>query len=349
MTLSPDLTAFGWSSFFQSQLSLEDLTETTPMRVTAVHRGEWDVANPDGQLRVPQPSFSIETPATVGDWVLLERESGKVVRLLERYSLFQRRAAGEESKLQLIAANIDTVFVVSSCNADFNLARLERYLVFAGAAEVTPVVVLTKADLADDTAPYRQEAESLLPGLVVECVNAHDPESVAVLKPWCATGQTVALLGSSGVGKSTLVNTLMGDDRQSTGHIREDDSKGRHTTSGRSLHRLGAGGWLLDTPGMRELQLADVEDGVKDVFADITDLATQCKFSNCGHDSEPGCAVRDAVDKGTLEEVRLARFQKLKAEEAFNTLSVAERRARDKSFGKMIKSVTKEAKRRKKR
>lgn len=346
MTLPPDLTTFGWSTFFQSQLSLEDLTETKPVRIMAVHRGAWDVANPDMQGQVTPPAFVQETPATVGDWVLLDVETGRVVRLLERSSLFQRRAAGVGAKLQLIASNVDTVCIVSSCNDDFNLARLERYLVIAQAAGATPVIVLTKADLSDDPSPMRQAAEHLLPGLVVDCVDARDSASVAVLKPWCGIGQTVALLGSSGVGKSTLVNTLTGSDGQETSGIREDDSKGRHTTTGRSLHRLEAGGWLLDTPGMRELQLADVAKGVNDVFADITGLAAQCKFTDCGHSTEPGCAVQTAVASGALDMDRLQRFQKLQAEEAFNTLSVAERRARDKSFGKMIKGVKKEMKRR---
>ena len=345
MTLSLDLAAFGWSPFFQSQLSLEELEQTVPARVSSVHRGAWDIIHPDFQIRLsPLPSFASDTGVTVGDWILVEPESHRAVRLLDRQSLFQRRAAGVDAHMQLIAANVDTVFIVSSCNQDFNIARLERYLVLARDADVTPVIVLTKADLADDVSDYRRQAESLSAGLMVECVDARSQESKDRLAPWCAAGQTVALLGSSGVGKSTLVNTLTGTEDQSTAGIREDDAKGRHTTTGRSLHRLESGGWLLDTPGMRELQLADVEDGLNDVFADIMDLAGRCRFSDCGHDSEPGCAVLKAIESGDLDADRLARYRKLQAEEAFNTQSVAERRANDKAFGKLIKSVMKEKK-----
>lgn len=350
MTLSPDLAAFGWSPFFQTQLSIEDLNDTRPARVIAVHRGEWDVSSPDFEGRVREPAtLSEETPVTVGDWVLLDATTHTVLRLLDRHSLFQRRAAGVEAKMQLIAANVDTVFIVSSCNKDFNLARLERYLILAQEAGSTPVVVLTKADLMDDATELRRSAEHLLPGLVVECVDARDPEAVSALKPWCDVGQTVALLGSSGVGKSTLVNSLAGADIQDVGGIREDDSKGRHTTSGRTLHRLDVGGWLLDTPGMRELQMADVEDGISDFYSDIIDLSGSCKFSDCQHETEPGCAVRAAVDAGELEANRVARYRKLAIESEFNSLSVAERRARDKAFGKRIKAVDKEMQRRQKR
>ncbi len=346
MTFSSDLTAFGWSPFFQSQLSLDDLECTVPARVTAVHRGAWDVAHPNFEHRVsPLPAFALDAPATVGDWLLLDQDTREALRLLERKSVFQRRAAGVESTVQLISANVDTVFVVSSCNQDFNIARLERYLVLAHDAGATPVVVLTKADLTDDEAGYRRKAESLTAGLMVECVDAREMKTKTRLAPWCTSGQTVALLGSSGVGKSTLVNTLTGTSGQATAGIREDDAKGRHTTSGRSLHRLESGGWLIDTPGMRELQLVDVEDGLSDVFADIMDLASQCRFTDCQHETEPDCAVIAAIESGNLDADRLARYRKLQAEDAFNTQSVAERRASDKAFGKLIKSVIKEKKR----
>jgi ribosome biogenesis GTPase len=350
MSLLPDLAAFGWSTFFQSQLSLEDQNNTRPARIIAVHRGEWDVASPEFDGRVREPvTLSEKTPVTVGDWVLLDATTHTVLRILRRHSLFQRRAAGPEAKMQLIAANVDTVFIVSSCNKDFNLARLERYLILAQEAGSTPVIVLTKADLMDDTTELRRSAERLLTGLVVECIDARDPEAVETLKPWCGVGQTVALIGSSGVGKSTIVNSIAGADIQDVGDIREDDAKGRHTTSGRTLHRLAVGGWLLDTPGMRELQMADVEDGISDFYSDIIDLAGSCKFSDCHHETEPGCAVRASVDTGALEASRVARYRKLKVESDFNSLSVAERRARDKSFGRRIKAVDKEMQRRQRR
>ena len=205
-------------------------------------------------------------------------------RLLRRSSLFKRRAAGTSRKLQLIAANVDTLFIVTSCNQDFNPARLERYLALASEAGVTPVIVLTKADLAD----ARRTLSALRPGCSGRAggvVDARSAEASPRLAPWCARGQTVALVGSSGVGKSTLVNTLTGTERIATQGVREDDDKGRHTTTGRSLHRLPAGGWLVDTPGMRELQLTDVKAGIDEVFADIVALAPSCRFSDCSHET----------------------------------------------------------------
>jgi ribosome biogenesis GTPase len=231
------------------------------------------------------------------------------------------------------------LFIVSSCNQDFNPARLERYLALAREADVTPIIVLTKADLTDMPEDFVRTAAKLLPGLLVEVLDARDPDSVSSLVPWCARGQTVALVGSSGVGKSTLIGTLTGIDRIATQTIRDDDDKGRHTTSARSLYQLPAGGWLLDTPGMRELQLADVKTGIEDVFADIIALARQCRFADCLHEAEADCAVLAAIDAGTLEAQRLQRWRKLAAEEARNTESLAERRARDRAFGKMIKGV----------
>ena len=278
----------------------------------------------------------------MGDWLLLDSVAFRSIRLLRRKSLLKRRAAGTSGKQQLIAANIDTLFIVSSCNQDFNLARLERYLVLAREADVMPVIVLTKADLAETPEDFVRVSATLSPGLLVEVLDAREPNSVACLAPMCVRGQTVALVGSSGVGKSTLINTLIGDERIATQDIRTDDDKGRHTTSGRALYRLPAGGWLLDTPGMRELQLADVSSGLEDVFAGITALGRECRFGDCQHESEPGCAVLAAIEVGTLDADRLKRWRKLAAEAAHNTESLAERRARDRAFGKMVKGVLKD-------
>ena len=338
------LSPLGWGSFFQSQISFEDLETFEPVRVLAVHRGQLVVSGEGPERTIPShipDALSEYDHATVGDWLLVERDSRRPKRLLERSSLFKRRAAGEGRKIQLIAANIDTVFIVSSCNKDFNIGRLERYLVLASEAGVMPVIVLTKADLADDPDDYAQQARALQPGLLVETVNALDPDSLDAVRIWCGKGQTVALLGSSGVGKSTLVNTLMGAHGQDTQSIREDDAKGRHTTTGRSMHRLPDGAWLVDTPGMREIQLADAAGGIESVFDDIVELAAQCRFSDCTHTEEPGCAVLKAVETGGLDPDRLARWRKLQAEEAFNSASLAERRAKDRAFGKMVRSVMK--------
>jgi ribosome biogenesis GTPase len=336
------LADFGWNSFFAAQLDLDETTPLIAARVMAVHRDRIRVAGPAvDTLIAPYVADhdDIETAATVGDWLLLDAGTLTPQRLLERRSLFKRRAAGTGRQIQLIAANVDTLFVVSSCNQDFNLARLERYLALASEADVTPVVVLTKVDLTDTPEDFARAAARLLPGLLVELVDSRDPRSVECLALWCGRGQTVALVGSSGVGKSTLINTLSGTAQIATQGIREDDDKGRHTTSGRALHRLPAGGWLVDTPGMRELQLADARSGVEDIFADIVELAAHCRFGDCRHDREPGCAVRSSVESGAVDAARVRRWQKLAAEEARNTESLAERRARDRAFGKLTRNA----------
>ncbi len=342
-----ELADFGWNAFFTSQLEPDDFALTTPVRVMAVHRGAIQVTGPNIDTSIPAYIANAEdeeSVATVGDWLLLERETLRPQRLLKRKCLFKRRAAGTGRKLQLIAANIDTLFIVTSCNQDFNIARLERYLALSQEACVTPVIILTKTDLTIKTDEYIKAASKLLPNLMVEALDARDANSVTHLSPWCTRGQTVALVGSSGVGKSTLINTLIGIADIATQGIREDDAKGRHTTSGRELHRLPAGGWLLDTPGMRELQLTDVRSGLDEVFADIVALAGFCRFNSCQHETEPGCAVQEAVLLGSLDADRLKRWRKLVAEETYNTESLAERRSRDKAFGKMVKHAMKDKK-----
>jgi len=337
---SVELADFGWGRFFASQLNPNDTTVVFPARVMAVHRDRLCVSGPGIDALIPpfvEPDG--EGAATVGDWLLLDGETLRPRRLLGRRSLFKRRAAGTGRAVQLIAANVDTLFVVSSCNQDFNVARLERYLALAREADVTPVAVLTKADLAEAPEDYARAAGRLLPGLLVETLDARAPENVARLAPWCGRGQTVALVGSSGVGKSTLVNAMTGADRIATQGVREADDRGRHTTTGRALHRLPAGGWLLDTPGMRELQLTDAKSGLDDVFADIVAFAAACRFGDCRHDTEPGCAVLAAMETGALDAARVRRWRKLDAEEARNSESLAKRRARHRAFGKMAKRV----------
>lgn len=340
----PDLADLGWSTFFSSQISTADLDRLMPVRVMVTHRGQISVAGDGIDAVIPShmsEAVSEEDFPTVGDWLLVDRETLRPERILDRMSLFRRRAPGTGRRQQLIVANVDTLFIVSSCNHDFNIARLERFLVLAREAGVTPILVLTKADLVETPEVFAEAGRALQKGLLVETVNARDPASLAGIAAWCGPGQTVALLGSSGVGKSTLINTLTGSATIATRPIREDDAKGRHTTTTRALHRLEQGGWLLDTPGMRELQLTDVAAGVEQVFADIALLAKECRFSDCTHQAEPGCAVKAAVETGVLDPKRLKRWRKLAAEEAFNTESFAERRARDRAFGKMVRSVLK--------
>lgn len=348
MTNKPlTLTDFGWSNHFQAQLSLEEVETTSPVRVMTVHRNALEVAAPDLSLRIPPVrATELEGTATTGDWLLFDPTTQTAVRVLERKSLLKRRTAGINAREQLIAANIDTLFIVSSCNDDFNAARIERYLALAQEAGAEPIIILTKSDSSADAETYADEARDLMPGLLVKTLDARSAKDVERLRPWCISGQTVALLGSSGVGKSTLINTLLGADVQATGDIRADDSKGRHTTTGRSLHYLPTGGWLMDTPGMREVQLTDVATGIEEVFTDIAELMLTCRFSNCQHETEPGCAILEGIKQGTLDEERLKRYQKLLAEEKHNSETIAERHTRNKTFGKKVKSTMREKKRR---
>lgn len=333
----PLLADLGWKRFFSAQVSSDEAQSCRPVRVMAVHRGAVAVAGAELECMISShlpDSRGEEDRPTVGDWLLVDRDSLEPVRILDRASLFKRRAPGDDRRLQLIAANVDTLFIVASCNQDFSPARLERYLVLAREVDVTPVVVLTKSDLTDAPEQFRDAARELQPGLQVETVNARDPASAARLAACCGRGETVALLGSSGVGKSTLVNTLRGSDSIATQPVREQDGKGRHTTTVREMHRLEHGGWLLDTPGMRELQISDAASGLAEVFDDIVALALECRFSNCTHAAEPGCAIQSAIAEQTLSTFRLSRWQKLTAEDITNTGSLAVRRARTRRSGK---------------
>jgi ribosome biogenesis GTPase / thiamine phosphate phosphatase len=323
------LADLGWSDFFQEQLEEADAA-LRPARIATVHRSRMSAETLNGPVRLLLPPKTNTTDFAVGDWVLLEPDDPMLVRRLDRRSLLNRQAKGGRVP-QLIAANVDTLFIVTSCNDDFNPARLERYLALANEAGTEPVIVLTKADKIDDATQYKDQALALQRGLDVVTVNAKTPDAAEVLRPWCGDGQTVALVGSSGVGKSTLLNTLADkapEDAQQTGGIREDDAKGRHTTTSRSLHAIKGGGWLIDTPGMRTLHVADVSVGLDVLFAEITELAPNCRFRDCTHSHEPGCAVQAAVTAGDLDPTRLDRWRKLQDENRDNTTASSQTRGK---------------------
>ncbi|MDT8441754.1 MAG: ribosome small subunit-dependent GTPase A [Desulfuromonadales bacterium] len=336
------LAELGWQPFFRQQLSPEEERTHIPARVVALNRHLVDLFDDEGAGQISLPSAwlhrSGEELPTVGDWLLLDRHR-QPIRILRRKSLFKRMAAGLDARVQLMAANVDTLFVVSSCNQDFNLSRLERYLVLALAAGVEPVLLLTKADLTADASGYLTQAATLHPQLAVLAVNARAAEVAGQLAPWLAVGRTVALVGSSGVGKSTLVNTLSCTDVQAVGAIRPADDKGRHTTTGRSLHLLPGGGLLIDSPGLRELQVSDCAAGLASLFSEIDLLAQECRFRDCRHQDEAGCAVTAAVARGEVAPRRLANYLKLNTEQERTSQILVEKKRKDRSFGKMQKRV----------
>ena len=337
------LAALGWKPAFQQQVSPAEITTTVPARITAVHKNAIVLAHDGGAVSIPRALCNNLPPVTVGDWLLLDATLESPVRLLDRNSLVKRRAAGEQSDIQLIAANVDVLLIVTSCNLDFNPARLERYLALAFESGVLPVVVLTKADLCEDPYIYLDQLRELHAGLDVEIVNALDASTLDGLKGFCTPGTTLAMVGSSGVGKSTLANAL-GVAGQATAPIREDDAKGRHTTTVRTMHPILNDSLLIDMPGMREIQLAGGDSGLLELFDDLRGLG-ECRFGDCSHTSEPGCALLEAVASGQVSQRRLDSYHKLMREQQHNTESIADRHERMRKQGKLYKSVQREKQR----
>jgi ribosome biogenesis GTPase / thiamine phosphate phosphatase len=334
------LANLGWQPHFQQQITLDEWDASTPARIVEQHRSQLELAGEQGNSVIPiAPSMPT---LTLGDWILLDRD-GQFSRLLERQSWLRRRRSGEKQTEQLLAANVDTAFILYSLNDDFNLNRIERYLSVIHDAGAEPVVVLSKLDLCSDPEPFREQAQSLDSSLCIEMVNALDADSTSSLFPWCSAGKTIVMLGSSGVGKSTLTNSLLGEEVQNTDAIREDDSKGRHTTTSRSLLPMESGAMLLDTPGMRELQMANFESGIAATFSDIEELARQCKFADCNHASEPGCAIQLAIENENLEQRRFDSYLKLQREQQLYNSTLAERRAKYKALGKYYKRTITES------
>lgn len=316
------LTDFGWNPFFDIQLDAERPAENRIVRVCSVHSMVMNVIGVEGkrQLAIPGTWLSgqPEDRPTVGDWLVLDETCEWPVQLLARQTLVTRRAPSDITSVQLVAANLNTLFIVSSLNDDFNLSRLERYLAIAYQSQVTPVIVLTKLDLV--TPEHAKECEAqvraLRSDLDVIVVNALNIDTVTLLFPWVEKGRTATLVGSSGVGKSTLVNTLSGEERTLTGAIRDSDNKGRHTTSSRTLYTLPNGGLIMDVPGFRELRLPPCPIGISMVFNDIEQLAQHCGFADCQHDGEPDCAVDTAIERGEIDRRRVDNYRKLQREQA---------------------------------
>ena len=321
------LKELGWNSHFDALWQGREQAEWLPARVISQQRGLWRIAGDfaecwaeaSGTLRAAAEAGG-DWPAA-GDWVASEILSGGgrplIQKVLPRRSKFVRKVAGRRLEEQVIAANVDTAFVVMALDGDFNVRRLERYLAQCWESGAKSIVVLNKADDRDDVAARIAEVEGIAAGAPIFAVSALSGVGLEALDTFLAPGQTIVLLGSSGVGKSTLVNYFLQRDAQAVQSVRASDSRGRHTTTSRELFALPGGALMIDTPGLRELQLWSVTDGVEQAFADIEELAAQCKYGNCGHTTEPGCAVRTAIADGRLDENRLENQRKLEREQEF--------------------------------
>jgi ribosome biogenesis GTPase len=346
----PALAAIGWRENAPAGLAFAAKASGRLARVVEQHRSHYVVNDGERDIKVQPPApwtrkdFSPEQRAAVGDWVRLDPLGDQITELLPRQSLFKRGAAGEHYRQQTIAANIDVVFVVTGLDGDFNPRRIERYLVLVIASGARPVVVLTKADRCEEVDALRERLSSIEGGgVAVHAVNAKDTASVAQLHDYLGPGVTAVLVGSSGAGKSTLTNTLLGIEKMKTGAVRDSDSRGRHTTTHRALIPLPQGGCLIDTPGMRELKLTGDEDVADMVFDDIEALAATCRFRDCRHGSEPGCAVRVALERGEIEAARWDNYRKLQDElasaaDSFAALQAkkSEARVQGKALGKRL-------------
>ena len=344
-----DLYELGWNDIFENQYNKLVIHNTIKGRVIFHSGKQYKIITSKGEATAHlSHSFinSIETKSdlpTVGDWVCLkeidEFRPYQIVNLIPRKNKLSRKVSGTKSEEQIIASNIDIVFIVTSADQDFNIRRLERYLTIINEIGARPIIILNKIDINNDYKNYIIEIEKNLPEITKLSISAKTMQNIDKVIQFIKPGITIVLVGSSGVGKSTLINILLGYNRQTVGEVREKDCKGRHVTTSRELILMPHGGMLIDNPGIRELQLWSSELGINKTFENIDELSKQCRFSNCKHDTEPGCAIKNAVINGQLSQERVDSYKKLIREQEYlnNRKNIYERRKKDRKLGKIYR------------
>lgn len=345
------LENLGFDEWFRSRVDADKAEQHEVARVISVHRDSCVVTKGESEISAECSGhllYASDSPLdlpTTGDWVYADFYDddmlGIVHEVLPRKSVLKRKTAGKSVEFQLIAANIDVAFIMQSADDNFNLRRLERYLAMVNDSNIMPVIVMSKSDLAspDEVEGFKQDIVGIAPQTSVIAYSNVTGENVAKIKQSLRSGKTYCLLGSSGVGKTTLINSIIGSERFETQEVSRKQSKGRHTTTSRELVQLANGALLIDTPGMRELGSMAMDSGIDQTFAEIAELAKHCRFRDCSHSNEKGCAVLAAMEVGELDEHRYKNYVKLKNESAYHDMSYVEKRRKDKDFGKMVKSV----------
>lgn len=347
------LFALGYSNILESERIMNGYDELLPARIMAQHRSMYVLSDGEREFnaqitgRMMFSASSREDYPAVGDWVLVEMtdESHAVIKnILPRNTVLRRKKSGRESEMQIIASNIDMAFIMLAPDRDYNLNRIERYMSMASAGDIESAIILNKTDLLNEEEVENKKIElrGRFPDTDIYMTSTQTSMGLEALGMAIKKSHTYCFIGSSGVGKSSVINLLMGNEVMKTGHISQSAERGKHVTTHRQLFMLNNGGMLIDTPGMREIAVMDSEQGIDQVFTDIEELARNCRYANCSHTHEPGCAVREAVDEGEIDEQQYKNFLKLRKEDTFNTMSNIQRRQKQRQFSKHLKNYNKE-------